>query len=235
MLLRIQAKGITQKRLLNLIYDKLSSDLLSESIIEQAIQDIKDQRKNSVVAKAVRQLKNSLEKNKMQQDRLKKSIVMGIVSLDEIKQQMDDAKEEASELELKISLSYDPTDQVNVTEIKQLARSIKRRLKSANFNDQYDAVRQIVSDISIDYPWITFKVSFLNIQEEYRVNYHPEPDVPVDVGSLTYEEVRKLAGDIRRYTFDRNRNASDERKSRADNEDYINAYERQLLQNKANA
>jgi len=229
------AKGITQKRLLNLIYDKLSNDLLSESIIEQAIHDIKDQRKNSVVAKAVRQLKNSLEKNKMRQDRLKKSIVMGIVSLDEIKQQMDDAKEEASELELKISLSYDPTDQVNVTEIKQLARSIKRRLKSANFNDQYDAVRQIVSDISIDYPWITFKVSFLNIQEEYRVNYHPEPDVPVDVGSLTYEEVRKLAGDIRRYTFDRNRNASDERKSRADNEDYINAYERQLLQNKANA
>lgn len=228
-------KGVTQKRLLSLIYDKLSSDLLSESVIEQAIQDIKSQRKNSVVAKAVRQLKNSLEKNKMRQDRLKKSVEIGIMSLDEIKERMDDAKEEALELELKISLSYEPTDQINVAEIKQLARSIKRRLKSANFNDQYDAIRQIVSDISIDYPWITFKVSFLNIQEEYRVNYHPEPNVPVDIDSLTYEEVRKLAGDIRRFTFDQNRNSNDDRKSRANNEDYIYAYRRQLLQNKADA
>jgi hypothetical protein len=229
------SKGIAQKRLLNMIYDKLSDDLLSDLVIEQAIQDIKDQRKNSAVAKAVRQLRNSLEKNRMRQDRLKKSIEMGIIPLEEIKERMDELKEEASELEFKISLSYEPADEVNVKDIKQLARTIKRRLKSANFNDQYDAIRQIVSEISIDYPWVTFKVNFLNIQEEYRVNYHPKPDVPADLGSLNYEEVRKLAGDVRRYMFDRSRTAADERKKRADNEEYIYAYQRQLLQNKANA
>ena len=229
------SKGIAQKRLLNIIYDKLSSDLLSESVIEQAVQDIKDQRKNSAVAKALRQLKNSLEKNKMRQERLKKSIEMGIVPLEEIKERMDELIEEASELEFKISLSYEPADKVNVTDMKQLARSIKRRLKSANFNDQYDAIRQIVSEISIDYPWVTFKVNFLNIQEEYRVNYHPEPVIPADLGSLTYQEVRKLAGDVRRYTFDRSRTSVDDKKKRSDNEEYIYAYQRQLLQNKANA
>ena len=166
----------------------------------------------------------------MKQNRLKKSIEMGILSLEEIKERMAELKEEASELELKISLSYEPTNDLNFGEIKKLARGIKSRLKSSKSGDQYDAIRQIVTGITVDYPWITLKVNFVNIQEEYKINYWPEPVVPADLSSLNVDEVRKIAGSIRRYTNDQSRTWRDEIISRIDCEEYIYAYQRKKEQ-----
>ena len=228
-------KGVSQDQLLDLIYDKLSNDLLSDAVIEQAIADIKDKRKNGAVARVVKQLKNDLVKNKMRQERLKTSIEMGIVSLDEIKERMDELKEEASEVSLKLSLTSQPVDDLKLGDIQQLARHIKRRIKSKNSDHQYEAIRQIVTGITVDFPWITLKVNFANIEEEYRFNYYPEPSIPDDLSGLHPNDINKLAGKIRRYENDTSRTWRDERESRMANEEYINDYLKKTKQNRANS
>ena len=228
-------KGVSQDQLLDLIYDKLSNDLLSDAVIEQAIADIKDKRKNGAVARGGKQLKNDLVKNKMRQERLKTSIEMGIVSLDEIKERMDKLKEEASEVSLKLSLTSQPVDDLKLGDIQQLARHIKRRLKSKNSDHQYESIRQIVTGITVDFPWITLKVNFANIEEEYRFNYYPKPSIPDDLSSLHPNDINKLAGKIRRYENDTTRTWRDERESRIANEEYINDYLKKTKQNRTNS
>ena len=200
------AGNVKEDRVTELVLDLIAEKVFSPDAIKQMVQLAEKKRQNGDLQKATKHLHREKAENKAKQRRLVEMVRDDIITMGEIKDDMEQLKADADDIEAK--LHFAPEEPIKLTAMKTLLKRLERDLTTFTRDNEkrHDAMRELVKEIVVDLPLIRITTSLMAVEDEYQLYYFTPPTVPKDYQRLWLHQKRALVSKIKKFIGDNRRN-----------------------------